>query len=275
MNDTLNRYCNVTFVKEGSVPPDSSDGVPIKLLRCSRCQLTFYRGKEEQRSHWRIHKKVCKPTSQDETARVGNMSMDEAASELMGLMRNQSFKEGTIWVLLMQRIYQIFRTSNDRSECFNEEIISNTIAGTGMILSCARQLSFTSNSNMELLWAIPNFANFLLSVDLISDSMLKKKQQGAVLSEGELSPYEFDSQTHTDPGLANLVVLFLMAGAVGRTPNRTPGLANYLYRKTGYASAAFQRMVWLWKDRYTRASLLLKGVIRSSRMDATDNHECH
>eukprot|EP00581_Thalassiosira_minuscula_P001892 CAMPEP_0183747312 /NCGR_PEP_ID=MMETSP0737-20130205/67197_1 /TAXON_ID=385413 /ORGANISM="Thalassiosira miniscula, Strain CCMP1093" /LENGTH=414 /DNA_ID=CAMNT_0025983021 /DNA_START=155 /DNA_END=1399 /DNA_ORIENTATION=+ len=190
--------------------------------------------------------------------------MDEAASKLMGLMRNQNFKAGAIWALLMQRIYHLFRTSTDRSNCFNEEVISNTIIGTGMILSCARQLSFASNSDMELLWAIPNFANFLLSVDLISDTMSKKKRQMVELSEKELSTYEFDPQIHTDSGLANLMVLFLMAGAVGRTPNSTPGLANYFYRKKGFASAACQRMVQLWTDPYTRASLLLKKNQMSS-----------
>lgn len=261
----IEHYCNVTFVKEASISispeSDSSDSsMPIKLLRCSRCQETYYRGKEEQKSHWRVHKKVCKVPSQDEASRsrVGNLSMDEAAAELMGLLRNSSFTAGSLWTLLLRRIYQLFRTSNDRSECFNEEIITNTSIGAGKILSCARELAFASSSKMELLWASPGFANFVLSADLISDAMLEKKQQGGELSDAELSPYEFNPQIHTESGLANLLVLFLMAGAVERTPSNQPGLAKYTYRNTRYASAAFQRMVQLWTDPYTRASLLLK-----------------
>ena len=203
------RYCNVTFVKEGSIPPDSINNEPIKLLRCSRCQLTFYRSKDEQRAHWKVHKKVCTPPSNDLASRINNMSMDEAAAELMGLMKNQNFREGSVWVLLLQRIYHLFGTSNDRSECFNEEIISNQIVGNGMILSAARQLVFASNFDIEILWAIPNFANFILSVDLTSDYMLKKKHNGEILSEEELSPYEFDPEKHTDSGFANLIVLVL------------------------------------------------------------------
>ena len=252
------KYCNVTFVKEGTISFETDDVAPMKLLRCSRCQETFYRGKEEQRAHWKIHKKVCKVPPEDEVARVGNLSMDEAASELMGLLRDQNFKAGSIWVLLMRRIYHLFRNSNDRSECFNEEILTDTFIGSGKILSCARQLAFASNSDMELLWATPGFANFQLSVELIADGMLDKKQRRWELSDAELMPYEFNPKTHTDAGLANLMVLFLMAGAVGRTRNTMPNLANYTYRKTGYASAAFQKMVCLWTDPYTRASLVLK-----------------
>ena len=59
-----------------------------------------------------------------------------------------------------------------------------------------------------------------------------------------------------------------MASAMGRTPNHIPGLASYYYRKSGYASAAFQRMVYLWNDKYTRASLVLrKNKVSSVRQE--------
>ncbi|KAL9185938.1 hypothetical protein ACHAXT_003715 [Thalassiosira profunda] len=266
----MKHYCNVTFVEEGTISPDG-DGTPIKLMRCSRCGGAFYRGKDEQRSHWRIHKKVCKPSPPEEIARVGNLSMNEAASELMGLLQSQNIKAGSLWTLLLQRIDHLFRHSTDRSACFDEEIMTNTAIGRGMILSCARQLAFASDSDMQLLWAIPNLANFLLSVDLISDCMAKKKRRGVELSEDDLMSFKFDPAVHTDSGWANLLVLFLMAGAVSRTPSTgglIGGLSHYTYRKTAYAGAAFRRMVELWKDPYTRASLVLqKNKVTSVRQE--------
>lgn len=252
----MRKFCNITFVEEDSV---GSNGERVKLLRCSRCSGVFYRGKEEQRQHWKTHKKVCLVTSPDEITRISHFTMDEAAVDLMHLLRTKNFLAGRKWTLLLQRICELFRTSNDRSDCFNEEIVSNMMIGSGMILSCARELAFASTSEMDLLWAAPNFANFMLSVkdQFISDSYIERRRRGDELTEDELSCYEFNPQIHVDPGCSNLLMLFVMAGVVSRTQS-IGHVTKLHYRKTGYSEAAFRVMIDVWKDPYARASMILK-----------------
>jgi len=68
-------HCNVTFLTIGDIGPD---GLPIEhLLRCSRCQETFCCGKEQQRDHWKVHKKVCKPEQED----IGEAAVSGLQSE--------------------------------------------------------------------------------------------------------------------------------------------------------------------------------------------------
>jgi hypothetical protein len=94
----MRKFCNITFVEEDSV---GSNGERVKLLRCSRCSGVFYRGKEEQRRHWKTHKKVCQVTSPEEITRISHFTMDEAAVDLMQLLRTKNFLAGRKWTLLL------------------------------------------------------------------------------------------------------------------------------------------------------------------------------
>jgi hypothetical protein len=94
----MKHYCNVTFLSVGDTGPD---GFPIEqLLRCSRCQETYYCGKEQQQKHWKIHKFVCRPAHADiqEEHHIANLGMLAAVDAFYRLFFNEP------WVALASLI---------------------------------------------------------------------------------------------------------------------------------------------------------------------------
>ncbi|KAL7533787.1 hypothetical protein ACHAWF_004622 [Thalassiosira exigua] len=257
----MKKFCNVTFVEEGQPGPD---GTPWKLLRCSRCLGCFYRGKEEQKRHWKVHKKVCRPPSPisplADKQRYDDMGMNEAGAELMMLFNHRAFDAGPVWAMLMERVRRLFLANEDRSRMWQIGVRGNLPSWAVQVLPAL------SNEVMELLWATPGMASFLLSsVDLTSERMRQKREGGTPLLAEELHCYgscRSDPAVHTNFGFASFVCVWTMASSQRKTDG------GWQYRNTEFARAATRRLALWWKDPYTRASMsLLRDHHTSNRQE--------
>jgi len=251
-------YCNVTFLSVGDTGPD---GLPIeRLLRCTRCQETYYCGKVQQKSHWKIHKKVCKPASEDSVEeRFQSLTLGEVAVTLYQeyfhptaqLLDNySSIREhnlGRSFRFLLERLQTL---------CSNG---SNAVTPTSEEYALFQQLvkylpyfSMVDNPTIDFFWAIPGMTTFMFNLELLSDAMRQRKLVGAAPTADELEFQGCDpSFQNTCPYFAITICYFLMA-SIFRADRKKASVRTF--RGGPIASFAARKMMLWYADPYTRAS---------------------
>jgi MYND finger len=65
-------------------------------LRCSRCKLVYYCSAEHQKSHWTIHKSLCRPHSQNNSgaSKVPSALIENPAKAIASLSAPSSSSSG-------------------------------------------------------------------------------------------------------------------------------------------------------------------------------------
>lgn len=250
-------YCNVTFLSVGDVGPDENDGRPIeRLLRCSRCQETYYCNRELQRRHWAIHKRVCKPPGADANPYRGSTATEVILQLLQlfnfnphapsgpNLIRNDYL--GRALRFLLERLQVL-------CHCPDYEPTPEDLQHTEILYCNTIHFLKQSNEKIELLWAIPGMTTFFLNLELISEPMRRRKLNGISPTKEELDFQGFDpsyqNSHHFSTAIASFMHIFI------ERANTTGVCNNTAYRSTGFAFAAARRLMQWYADPYTRVSI--------------------
>lgn len=251
----VKHYCNVTFLSVGDPGPD---GFPIeRLVRCSRCKETYYCGRTQQKSHWKLHKKYCQPVERDEReALVGNLSL---TAVLRGFVQvyfdpqrheesDYDFIVGLPFRYLLEKLQDLSsNAANAVAPTDQEEAAANDL------VSGQEFFQTMHNRTIELFWAIPGMTTYLLNLDIASGEMRRRKLEGAVPTSEELVFQGVDpSFQNTCPYFSRTVCYFLIA-SMFRTDSNSE--ICFVYRNTPVASVASRKIMQWYADPYTRASL--------------------
>jgi len=70
-----------------------------ELLRCSRCALTYYKGKASQKAHWPVHKLSCRPITEKQKQCIDNMSLEEATEYLNDIISKIGGGNDTVYAM--------------------------------------------------------------------------------------------------------------------------------------------------------------------------------
>ena len=157
------------------------------------------------------------------------MSLVEASAELSTLFQNKKVDWGSVWVMLMRRVCQVFDSRDGARPGTNMSSRSAfDIHFRGNLVAWAVQwLSSLSDAEMEQLWAAPGMASFLLSsVDMTSDYMRQKKEEGTTLSDDALCSYRYDPVIHTHFGLASFFCVWIFASTMEKNPSPVGDIAT-------------------------------------------------
>jgi len=249
MSSEPKHYCNVTFLAVGDRGPD---GLPIeRLLRCSRCQETYYCGREQQRSHWSTHRRVCRPASEDvdeavwqREGTVGVLSAIRLAFPNRSLDTSNPNMMGRALRYALQRLERLLLRDDpeiDEPDMFFFKQVLNIFLGQ----------AFANDQTIELLWAIPGMTTYVLNLELISDTMRKRKKACIPPSREELQATGFDPSFQLPSFFASLICRFL----IGSLAKNRPSDDRSECRGTRLAAAAAGKMMQWYVDPFTRASI--------------------
>lgn len=244
-------YCNVTFLTVGDEGPD---GFRIeRLLRCSRCQETYYCGREQQRRHWNMHKLVCLSVGSDiQEEKFVNLSMPEVAESFL-LFPYCSWDRtkhiGRPFLFLLRRLLVM---------CCEEPSIEWSeldVASAKIILSMLCKLVRLEDQSIEVLWAIPGITTFLLNLEITSAAMRQRRLAAEVPSDDELLDSVANSLVLNGQCyyIAEMFCVFLQASFAKLKSTRQD--EEMRYRNTAGATCAARKLMKLYADPYTRASL--------------------
>ena len=251
-------YCNVTFLSIGDVGPD---GLPIEqLLRCSRCQDTYYCGKEQQRSHWKLHKFVCRPAREEAPEeRFAGLSMGTVANNIMIVLHHlwdgvstqtlrRNVNMGRPFLFLLKRLEVLSHEEPDNA------ITGTDVASAASMINWISALPAKSDRTIELLWAIPGMTTFLLNLELLSVAMRERKLAAAVPSDDELRHPQAIQPSRSFFIFTDTMCRFIESSFVA-IKNAEDCVAHY--RENAIASCAARKMMQLYGDPYTRGSFPL------------------
>ena len=159
------RIRNVFKFSAESLPPEKPDDKPIRicsstfiasrdLKRCSRCQTTWYVNAAEQRKHWRLHKRCCKPLTHLESRKISECtsasSMYRSIIEGLPLGNHKTAAQ-------LKRLREIFdNNEDDEGEEAHGEL------GYEMHTRMRGYTFYSGDWGMEKLWACPGVTQFLL-----------------------------------------------------------------------------------------------------------------
>ena len=125
---------------------------------------------------------------------------------------------------------------------------------TRMLCPVLMNLSGVRNEIIELLWAVPGMATYLLNLELISDPMRKRRSENRPPTSTELEFQGFDPAFQVHKHFSAAVSYFLLASILksqdGDGENDDP-----TYRNTSCAAAAAQRMMKWYADPFNRVSV--------------------
>ena len=266
INTPVKHYCNVTFLTVGDLGPD---GMPIKkkLLRCTRCQETYYCGPKQQRSHWKMHKKFCNPRVEGEeelwqqksTVEVLEAVHEAFHGDVLDWLRVNGLS-GRSLVYALQRLERLLL-------CSHPDITEADYPQLGAFGSGFSAKMVSAKPAFEELWAIPGMTTYLLNLELRSDVMKKRKLAGQPPTSNQLQSIGFDRAFQVPNFFP-----FLMCRFLGAVIAYSPRRRVYRYRNTPLAAAAARRMMKWYMDPYTRASIPSAPVDEEQRDLNTFGH---
>ena len=256
----MKHYCNVTFLSVGDTGPD---GFPIeRLLRCSRCQETYYCGKEQQRQHWKVHKFVCRPAHADiqEEEHIANLGM-VAAVQAFHMLCRAIDQHGETISSLIQRYNQLGRRflfllkRMHHLDCGEPNIVTSEhdYFACNNVADWMKSLMNVGDRTIELLWAIPGMTTFIFNAELLSVAMSERKLAGAVPSDEELLNPVTNSQPWISSCCSSAAIICSFLEASFTETNDSS--ESTFFRKSYVAACAARRMMQLYADPYTRAPL--------------------
>ena len=244
-------YCNVTFLSIGDVGPD---GLPIeRLLRCSRCQETYYCGKEQQRRHWKLHQFVCRPAREEASEEsfaglsIGRVVASIASFRLWDGMRTRTLAQnvhvGRPLLFLLKRLEVLYHEDPD------PEMIETDVHGAESLVQWQESLFGKCDRSIELLWAIPGMTTFLLNLELLSEAMRERKLAASAPSDDELRNTKgMDFSLSFSIFYSTIFRLIEACFAVIKADKLSH------YRENAIGACAARKMMQLYADPYTRGS---------------------
>ena len=246
-------YCNVTFLSIGDVGPD---GLPIERLhRCARCKETYYCGKEQQRSHWKLHQFVCCPAHEESPAEsFAGLSLREVVDHIK--IAAFHFWDGVSTRTLAQNVYMgrpllflLKRLEVLYYEDPDPEITETDVQCSENLIQVLQTLVARSDRSFELFWAIPGMTTFLLNLELLSVTMRERKLAAALPSDEELRNTDDMDFSLSYRMFTHTMFRFLEASFLVFKTDLTS-----CYRENTIAACAARKMMQLYADPYTRGS---------------------
>ena len=281
--NTKNRVCNYYYVRDSGLPGDKH------LLRCSNCKDCFYSSKEAQKLHWKLaHKHVCKKDYEDVNAQhplVQSQLKDPLSC--MGLL-GTAYYGGLGISLLTERprtmlhCVQALHKFPADDRMYMEK---TTEQGKALFENILKPLHNMCSSpehapDLDRLWAIPGFANYFLSDEvLLSQAMRDAKARGDEAPPSEqfggdidiskkgfecsnmilhssqgylLNKSKLDPSVQLNAAYCDFVKKLYFSSAL--TPGGD-GKGNMELKKTPLARAVVEQCMRLWLCPYTRASV--------------------
>ena len=207
------RYCNVTFVRDGSL---GENGEAIKLKACSRCRDTFYVSRQAQQSHWKVHRKVCQSPDDfaDLKRRIAGYSVEEATDHLRDVLMQQasgnrytpeSPRAGYSYLWVLQRLDQLARQGNNPRYMSIRHLLPDEPHGSHFAL--------LQDEQIESLWAVPGMTAYLLNLDLVFDSTLKQLKPPTPRYLAKAKRVGFHPKYQLTADFCNLVGMILFASS--------------------------------------------------------------
>ena len=158
---TSERFCAFTYKNEKELPNAQ------KLLRCSKCHEVFYVDRQAQVDHWPTHRKVCCPILEDDRRIRKHFAYLLACVEVIRECTwNRNLIKGRLLLhalMELKKFYEILWADETRLD--QEE--------TSLCRAILVSICFVDADLLRRAFAVPSFANFLLSEDaFISSSMI-------------------------------------------------------------------------------------------------------
>jgi len=123
-----------------------------------------------------------------------------------------------------------------------------------MLCPALMTLDAVSNEIINLLWAIPGMATYMLNLELISDPMRKRKSENRPPTTKELEFQGFDPAFQGHKHFSAVVSFFLLASIL-KSPDGDGDNSDLTYRNTSCAAAAARRMMKWYADPFNRVSV--------------------
>ena len=196
------RICVSTWVKEEDLPEGQ------RLLTCSKCMAVCYVNRQEQKAHWPIHKKVCRRLQDDELAyqvfhqRNGMRDIRECFSFIDEFLGLGGLQEGTPdlemvllklsqqgrFLLYSFQQFKWFLSQESQQDAVKKEHFTDAFH-TVCTLRLSALISAHGERFVQLLFAVPGFANWFFSDDiLLSEEMKRRKDLGLAATDDEVFP---------------------------------------------------------------------------------------
>ena len=248
------KICYATFVTQ--------DQVDEPLLRCSRCQCAFYKSKEHQKAHWKIHKAVCK---RPDFERVRKMTGTQCLDILKNDDHNKCFDHNT--AAIFERLFDLIRTTFDSGD---NELDDLDLGCYGMDLHFMTRLSINHvafdrlEPYYERAWACPGIPQLLFFTDLRNTScrkLMKNCPNGYPSFSSKADKLIFDKLYNFGDDLSGEEIAWFIVGFLVRSrvwgpltrDSRHDGQGHL--RDTNYAKAATTRIGQIFSSRCLRKSL--------------------
>ena len=262
MERTNNRICAFTYVNEKDLPEGQ------KLLRCLRCQETFYVNLEAMAEHLPVHRRVCCALREDAPVLAlihqgGFESFKKAMDEVVWILEDPGDRlQGRSLLYALQRALQFLKNRAGGTE-FDEEMIR---AHYNVIHALDETLS---RENRKIMWAIPGFVDYFLSPHVWNPPEVTggRLLDGEVLSAGPGGDQSDNGRNHAPQlnGLYCAMLTFLVLHTPIASPNTLEGQGMQL------RACVHRHFFQMWSDRrvstYWPETLLDDGNFVWTRMD--------
>jgi hypothetical protein len=247
---TKNRVCAATFVFEEDLPKGQ------KLFDCSNCRGVCYISRSAQKKHWPTHKTVCCKPEEDDRAKqflreveIRQRSEEEFFDEIAMCLSNVDLLKGRKLVYCLQYLKWQFNVV--MGEALLEESLTDRyrqVVCESILDSMVRGFRERGASYLERIWAVPDFANWLLSEDiLLSEEMRTRKDRGE---------YPDRSLSRLDPRrIVSFPWLFLVQGGFypySASEHLLYGAIGNTLGSTPLAGAIVRRQMKNWNSRYIK-----------------------
>jgi hypothetical protein len=268
------RVCAATWVFEKDLP----DGE--KLFDCSKCRGVCYRNREAQRMHWPIHKQVCCRPEQDIRAQqclhriqtgdvdfhdfVDFMDYCDKAERIIFQQDDISLMKGRTLVYCLQYIKWIFdtkygsklNTSNStelaRVKMVYAELIDYKLVRP--IVQTTALMGGWPERYREMMWAVPDFANWVLSEDILLPPAVQEiRNSEDTFSHQALSEMKFP--TTAEPWVQLVEMIFSVCSTSVMSRDETQSLLD-----TPLAVAIVKCQMLQWGSFYIRKSCPYDGL---------------
>jgi hypothetical protein len=240
---TKDKVCNWTFVKESDLPKGE------KLLGCARCRECWYKDRESQTKHWPYHKKSCRSLAEepiDAIHRKINSIEDCVQTIVAGLNRIEQLNVygGRPLLHAFRELQRLLIEEGDMQNNREQEIV------TPIHRSYANCVRRKGREALFDIWAIPGWASFFLSEDvMLSPEMKRRKDLGIPAIQQPLE--EIIPENSSSSGVCVRFFTFIY----GLTMFETKEDGEEILHSDHLAAATVRSFNRAWASEYVRESL--------------------
>jgi hypothetical protein len=215
-----------------------------------KCRSVFYVSKDAQRSHWKVHKKVCKSPDQfsELRRRISRYNADEAAAHFLttDLYPPETPETGYSYLWGLQHLERLARQGRNPTLT---SLVENTL---GMML--------LSDEIIESFWAIPGLTTYLLNIDITSDQIKQSKMKDPEYSPTlhMLGGNKFQPEYQLNSEFCNVIGNILVGASCKEVYEPEAEMCVVLRRKTPLATAACRKVMAWMQDPCMLASMPYK-----------------